>query len=45
MTMPLHNKEGFFKYYTATSAKLTLVSVPGRGGIFGWTRGVGCGAV
>ena len=21
------------------------VSVPGRGGIFGWTRGVGCGAV
>ena len=24
MTMPLHNKEGFFKYYTATSAKLTL---------------------
>jgi hypothetical protein len=24
MIMPLHNKDGFFKYYTAASAKLTL---------------------
>jgi hypothetical protein len=24
MITPLHNKDGFFKYYTAASAKLTL---------------------
>jgi hypothetical protein len=29
----------------ALSAPKTVVSVPGRGGIFGWTRGVGCGVV